>query len=91
MNLCNLTKLMYTRVLSYILYSRIACPGLEMFPPDSRGRLCDDCVATVSSPAQTPPCNAGAADHCRTTPAQADLGAASAASRDLQGARLGPF
>ena len=34
-----------------------------MFPPDSRGRLCDDCVTTVSSPPQTPPCNAGAADH----------------------------
>jgi hypothetical protein len=31
------------------------------------------------------------ADRCRTTPAHADLGAASAASRDLQGARLGPF
>ena len=36
-------------------------------------------------------CNTGAADDCRTTSARADLRAASAASRDLLGAWLGPF
>ena len=65
----------------------IAPPGYEMSPPQ-----CGLVDWRDVSPARVAmSCNTGAADDCRTTSARADLRAASAASRGLLGAWLGPF